>query len=84
MAPTNVREPDDRYNRPGMHAVNDEQELYDVAVLGGGNAGLCAALTARESGASVVVLEARRVIIAEGTAATRATSGACMPNPASC
>jgi len=40
-----------------MRAVNDEQELYDVAVLGGGNAGLCAALTAREAGASVVVLE---------------------------
>ncbi|MGE0448814.1 MAG: FAD-dependent tricarballylate dehydrogenase TcuA [Vicinamibacterales bacterium] len=30
----------------------------DVAVLGGGNAALCAALTARESGARVVVLEA--------------------------
>ena len=31
--------------------------LYDVVVIGGGNAGLCAALTAREAGASVVVLE---------------------------
>lgn len=31
---------------------------YDVAVLGGGNAALCAALTAREAGASVIVLEA--------------------------
>jgi tricarballylate dehydrogenase len=30
---------------------------FDVAVLGGGNAGLCAALTARRAGASVVVLE---------------------------
>ena len=29
----------------------------DVAVLGGGNAGLCAALAARERGATVVVLE---------------------------
>jgi len=29
----------------------------DVAVLGGGNAGLCAALSARQSGASVIVIE---------------------------
>src|ERR1700739_1456022 len=32
--------------------------LADVVVIGGGNAGLCAALTAREAGASVLVLEA--------------------------
>ena len=37
--------------------VDDQQETYDVAVLGGGNAALCAALTAREAGASVIVLE---------------------------
>jgi tricarballylate dehydrogenase len=30
---------------------------YDVAVIGGGNAGLCAALTARQAGATVIVLE---------------------------
>jgi tricarballylate dehydrogenase len=30
---------------------------YDVVVIGGGNAGLCAALSAREAGASVIVLE---------------------------
>lgn len=30
---------------------------YDVIVVGGGNAGFCAALAARESGASVLVLE---------------------------
>jgi tricarballylate dehydrogenase len=32
-------------------------ETFDVAVLGGGNAGLCAALSARERGARVIVLE---------------------------
>ena len=31
---------------------------YDVAVLGGGNAGLCAAISAAKLGASVVILEA--------------------------
>ena len=31
--------------------------MYDVAVLGGGNAALCAALTAAERGARVIVLE---------------------------
>jgi len=30
---------------------------YDVVVVGGGNAGLCAALAAREAGASVLLLE---------------------------
>lgn len=30
---------------------------YDVAVIGGGNAALCAAITARRAGASVVILE---------------------------
>lgn len=33
-------------------------DRYDVAIVGGGNAALCAALTARAAGASVVVLEA--------------------------
>ena len=32
-------------------------KIYDVLVIGGGNAGMCAALTAREAGASVLVLE---------------------------
>jgi tricarballylate dehydrogenase len=34
-----------------------KEQIYDVAVLGGGNAGLCAALTAREAGASVIVVD---------------------------
>jgi len=34
------------------------ETIYDVLVVGGGNAGLCAALAARESGASVLILEA--------------------------
>lgn len=31
--------------------------LYDVLVVGGGNAALCAAITAREAGSSVLLLE---------------------------
>jgi tricarballylate dehydrogenase len=37
--------------------TGDDLQVCDVVVLGGGNAGLCAALTARRAGASVVVLE---------------------------
>ena len=35
----------------------DFTRVYDVLVLGGGNAGLCAAITAREAGASVALVE---------------------------
>jgi len=35
----------------------DFKHPFDVLVAGGGNAGLCAAITARRAGASVLVLE---------------------------
>ncbi len=35
----------------------DDSRTYDLLILGGGNAALCAALTARESGLSVLVVE---------------------------
>jgi tricarballylate dehydrogenase len=38
--------------------VADIEQRYDVLVIGGGNAALCAAISARKSGASVLVLEA--------------------------
>jgi len=36
---------------------NNAERVFDVLVIGGGNAALCAAMTARESGASVMLLE---------------------------
>lgn len=36
----------------------NDSPIYDVLVIGGGNAALCAALTAAEAGASVLLLEA--------------------------
>ena len=33
------------------------KEAYDIAVIGGGNAALCAAMTAAEAGARVLILE---------------------------
>ena len=35
----------------------DFSRLYDVAVIGGGNAALCAAISASQDGASVIILE---------------------------
>jgi tricarballylate dehydrogenase len=37
--------------------VKDWPDIFDVAVVGGGNAALCAAITAAEAGATVLILE---------------------------
>ncbi len=50
-------DPDHAQNCGTMHDVGGQIIETDVAVVGGGNAALCAALMARESGASVTVLE---------------------------
>lgn len=50
------------------------EERYDVVVVGAGNAALCAALAAREQGASVLVLE--RAPYAERGGNSRYTAGA--------
>jgi tricarballylate dehydrogenase len=45
-------------NAKAGSALVDLTHRYDVLVVGGGNAALCAAISARHSGASVLVLEA--------------------------
>jgi tricarballylate dehydrogenase len=55
-----ARDPFDVMTDAQDHSGDDSGiygEVYDVAVLGGGNAALCAALTARQHGASVIVIE---------------------------
>ena len=42
---------------PDKQAVYPLSQGYDILVIGGGNAALCAALTARKAGASVLLLE---------------------------
>ncbi|CUH41190.1 FAD-dependent tricarballylate dehydrogenase TcuA [Ruegeria atlantica] len=37
--------------------MTTQKEAYDIAVIGGGNAALCAAMTAAEAGARVLILE---------------------------
>lgn len=44
----------------------DFTRTYDVLVLGGGNAGLCAAITAREAGANVLLVESAPVAFRGG------------------
>jgi len=42
---------------PDDQSIIDLSKRFDVIVVGGGNAALCAAMTAREAGASVLLLE---------------------------
>src|SRR6266542_6489221 len=49
-------------DRSAHHALAKQRmtvssRIYDVLVVGGGNAGLCAAIMARQRGASVLLLE---------------------------
>ena len=41
----------------GTHSNVDLSQMFDVLVIGGGNAALCAAMTAKEAGAAVLLLE---------------------------
>lgn len=43
--------------KPEACSAPNLSRVYDVLVVGGGNAALCAAMTAREAGASVLLLE---------------------------
>ncbi|VEA78289.1 TcuA: flavoprotein used to oxidizetricarballylate to cis-aconitate [Salmonella enterica subsp. arizonae] len=52
--------------------------MVDVLVIGGGNAALCAALTAREAGASVLLLELPRGNGAAETLSIHETCVVCM------
>lgn len=38
-------------------SINKSSATYDIAIVGGGNAALCAAMTAAEAGARVIILE---------------------------
>ncbi|MGO8832482.1 MAG: FAD-dependent tricarballylate dehydrogenase TcuA [Roseiarcus sp.] len=54
--------------------MSEAQTVYDVAVVGGGNAAFCAALAAREAGARVIMLE--RAPEEESGGNSRFTAGA--------
>ena len=51
---------------------------YDIVVIGGGNAALCAAITARRTGAKVLVLEAAPKPYRGGNSRHTEIFGACM------
>ena len=48
----------ERVSRAPGGLMPDLNKIFDVLVVGGGNAALCAAISARREGASVLVLEA--------------------------
>jgi tricarballylate dehydrogenase len=45
------------WDRVKFSIMTENQQTWDVLVVGGGNAGLCAAITARRAGAAVLLLE---------------------------
>jgi succinate dehydrogenase/fumarate reductase flavoprotein subunit len=51
----------------------DFSKRYDVLVIGGGNAALCAAISAAREGASVLVLEAAPEVLDAVVTLTRET-----------
>ena len=61
-----------------MYTQTDNRfsRLWDILVIGAGNAGLCAAITAAEAGCSVLVIEAAARDMRGGTHGTRET---CVP-----
>src|SRR5688572_19056802 len=57
-SPSFSREPaTDRNGTNNTELARVQRDVYDVVVVGAGNAALCAALAAREEGARVLVLE---------------------------
>src|SRR5260370_20869727 len=57
LSPCCFERPTTPATRVKRSETTDLSGPWDVVVLGGGNAGLCAAIPARQSGASVLVLE---------------------------
>jgi len=57
-----------------MKQTNEIPEQVDIVIVGAGNAAMCAALSARESGAEVAILE--RAPIEESGGNSRFTAGA--------
>jgi phytoene dehydrogenase-like protein len=42
----------------GAYGIGNLPKIFDLLVIGGGNAALCAAMTAREAGADVLLMNA--------------------------